>query len=110
MPSIGVRVRYAGTNNANLTGEISNAICTGLQRVHTVTEEGLVDSADGVIRYQSSLEPASWGVQLDDQSSAINGQMVEILFYGETSWRRCRVIGRKSLAGIVRLNLEAEFA
>ena len=107
MPSISISIRYAGPDPL-MSGTIINALCTGLERIRVPTDEGIVDSADGIVRYVSTAEPAAWGIQTDSQSPAINGQVVELQFSDSPAWRKARVIARKVIAGMVRLTLEAE--
>lgn len=96
-----VQLRYAGLE-PDLAGTIASAFCSGMERVRAQTDEGLVNGADGNVRYLTSAEPSAW-------ADGINGQVVEILFYGESEWERFRVASRKPLQGAVRLNLLAEF-
>ena len=109
MPSITSVVRYAGVREG-LAGSVSSAICTGIDRTRTITEEGIIDGADATARYESTSEPAAWGAQTGEEKAAICGEPIEVLQYGQTEYRRCRVIGRKVTAGTVRLDLQAEFA
>lgn len=108
MPSISVTVRFAG-DGIDLVGQVEGALCTGLDRIRVTADDGMIDSADGVIRYQQSSEPASWGIQAGNEFPAINGQVVEILFADSEQWRKARVIARKTVAGMVRLNVEAVY-
>jgi hypothetical protein len=62
----------------------------------------LINDVQGNVRYLTSAEPASW-------ADGINGQLVEVLFYGESEWQQFRVMGRKSNQGAVRLNLIADY-
>jgi hypothetical protein len=106
-PHHAAQVRYTADTGATdaLVGAVASAFCTGLERVRAHTEQGLYNSADGIVRYALADEPAAWGV-----ADAIVGQVVEVLLYGETTWRRVRVNGRHAPAGMVRLNVNAEFA
>jgi hypothetical protein len=105
-PSLAAQVRYtAGTGNtADLTGSVATALCTGLEHMRAQTDQGLYNGADGLVRYKASDEPAAWKAD-----NALCGQVVEVLLYGETAWRRVRVMGRRAMAGAVRLKVVAEF-
>ena len=98
-----VAIRYAG-DNADLTGTISDAMCTGVEALRAVTEQGLYSGQDGMVRYAKADEPTAWAT---DQ--AILGQVVEVQLPGETEWSRLRVARRLVMAGAVRLTLTSEF-
>ena len=102
-----VQLRYSG-HDADLDGTITEAFQSGMELVRATTDEGNVDGAEGNVRYITTAEPSGWASAVNGQP-AINGQVVEILFYGETVWMRFRVATRLPLEGAVRLNLTAEF-
>ena len=105
-PSLAAQVRYTaetGTTEA-LLGAVTTALCTGLENTRAQTDEGLYVGADGQVRYKASLEPTAWKA-----NNAICGQVVEVLLYGETEWRRVRVVTRREMAGAVRLSVTAEY-
>jgi len=83
---------------------VAVALCTGLEHIRAATDQGLYTGAGGVVRYKAADEPAAWKAD-----NALCGQVVEVLLYGETAWRRVRVQGRREMLGGVRLNVEAEF-
>lgn len=106
-PESVVTVRYAG-NNAALAGTISSAFSAGVERIRASTDEGIIDGADGNVRYATSDEPQGWATDTNGQP-AITGQVIEVKFYGESNWVRFRVTSRKPLEGAARLNIVAEF-
>ncbi len=105
-PELAARVRYTAECGevGALVGEVKTALCTGLEQVHVYTDQGLYSGADGFVRYSLDAEPKEWA-----RNNAIAGQVIELLLYGETVWRRVRVSGRRAMAGAVRLNVSAEF-
>ena len=102
-----VSLRYAGSNK-DLTGTVASAFQSGMERIRQITEEGNVDGADGNIRYLTSAEPSAWAAETNG-APAIDGQIVEIKFYGESEWVRFKVASRLPIQGAVRMNLLAEF-
>lgn len=102
-----VDLRYSG-NDDDLAGSITGAFQSGMERVRFQTEEGNVDGAEGNVRYLTADEPSGWATETNGKP-AINGQIVEIKFYGESAWTRFRVASRLPLQGAVRMNLIAEF-
>ena len=106
-PSLATQIRYTPDmgNTEALNGAITIALSTGLDHTRAQTDQGLYVGADGQVRYKASLEPTGWKL-----NNAICGQVVEVLLYGETVWRRVRVTGRRAMDGGVRLNVSAEFA
>jgi len=105
-PTLAAQVRYTASTGttAALVGAVATALCTGLEHVRAQTDQGLYNGADGIVRYAANLEPAAWKAD-----NALCGQVVEVLLYGETTWRRVRVMTRREMAGGVRLNVAAEF-
>jgi hypothetical protein len=105
-PQLVASARYHGDTPA-LSGQVNNAfLAGGPERERVSTEEGMVNSAVGVVRYLTSAEPAGWS------SGAIIGQKVKVLYYGMSDWTVAdvyRVTGRKEVAGAVRLTLMAEY-
>lgn len=108
MPELLAQVRYAGADTA-LAGTISTAVSTGNEHSKAVTDQGTIDTFAATIRYSSALEPATWKAPAGTQAYAIEGQPVEVKFPGDTAWTRCRVRNRFAIAGMVRLNIVAEF-
>lgn len=103
-PELAAQTRYAGKDNS-LRGTIASALCTGLERTGTTSEQGLYQAIQGNIRYALTSEPTKW-----KDNNAIVGQPIEILLYGETIWKRARVLSRSESLGMVRLSLDAEFS
>ena len=91
--------------SGELAGSVTSAICTGIDFTRVSTEQGLLVEHDGVVRYGAAGEPAAWAAD-----NAIVGQVVELKQYGETEWRRVRVLTRRNTLGMVRLNVKAEFS
>lgn len=106
LPDANAQVRYAGEND-DLNGTVEEAVCTGIERTGTTSEQGSYDITTGTVRFKKSLEPTAWGTDI-----AIIGQMVEVLLAGETDWDeavRVRVNNRLVMAGAVRLTVIGEF-
>lgn len=107
-PELLAQLRYAGTNTS-LAGTITSALSTGNEHSLAITDQGTIDTYSATIRYSSAREPAAWKQPSGSQAYAIEGEPVEVLFPGESVWTRCRVRNRFSIAGMVRLNIVAEF-
>jgi hypothetical protein len=107
MPSMVVTAAYAG-NDAALTGSVE-AFSTGVERARVVTDQGLIDGADGNVRYVLADEPAGWRAPTGGGNVAINGQVLALTF-ADGSQQRVRVRTRRAMAGAVRLGVDAEFA
>lgn len=107
MPTLATQIRYtvATGTNSELVGIVTGGLSTGLEHARVQTDQGLYNGADGIVRYKTSDEPAAWSAD-----NALCGQVVEILLYGQTAWKRVRVHGRREMDGGVRLNVSAEFA
>jgi len=98
-----VAIRYAG-ENADLTGTVTDAFSTGVEALRAITEQGMYNGQDGIVRYAQSDEPTAWATD-----HAIVGQVVEVQLPGDEDWSRLRVARRLVMAGAVRLNLTSEF-
>ena len=100
-PTQVVALRYSG-NVPELAGSVAEAFCAGIERARVSTDEGLMNGADGAVRYVATDEPSGW-------ANGINGQVVEMRFTGASAWIRLRVRGRMEQVGAVRLNVAAEY-
>jgi len=100
-PGREVEVRYSG-NNVDLTGTIASAFCAGIDEAKIVTDQGLLNGAEGRLRYLTADEPSGW-------AAGINGQVVEIRKSGG-EWKRLRVkMHGGDREGATSLDVMAEF-
>ena len=98
-----VDIRYAGDND-DLNGTVEDAMCTGVEALRAITEQGIYAGKDGTVRYAKEDEPTAWAT-----NQAILGQVVEVQLPGETEWSKLRVSHRLVIAGAVRLTVTGEF-
>jgi len=108
-PSLLSSLRYVG-DRPELAGEVSHVLCTGIEQRRGQTDQGMMTGADGLARYALKDEPQGWRYSATRGIAGIVGQTVELTLTGADRAVRCRVDGRREMAGGVRLNLMAEFA
>ena len=97
MPSARAQARYA-------LSTIDEALSAGLVRQYSETDEGLYEQFTGSIRVKAADIPSEW-----PDGDAINGKVIEIVFAEETEWVRARVVAIEPKAGIIRMDVAAEF-
>ena len=90
-----VRVRIGGRT------VIAEALSAGITLADDNTDEGILIESDGAVQYRFADEPTP---------RVVAGDVIEIKAPHQTKYRRVRANDRLDLAGVVTINVRAEFA